>query len=84
LYILASFCVSILGLHAAAYDLGTEWAIIKAVSNLADGNKEMTNDWQRFASVMAASVVYNMFKHPAVLKDWPRYKVSEVEGNYSF
>ena len=81
---LASFCVSILGLYAAAYDLGIEWCIIKAVSNLADGSKEMTDEWQRFATVMAASVVYNMFKHPAVLKDWPRCKDTEVEGNCSF
>ncbi|CAB4003128.1 5 -methylthioadenosine S-adenosylhomocysteine nucleosidase-like isoform X16 [Paramuricea clavata] len=61
------------GLYAAAHDLGTEWAVIKAVSDLADGSKEMTNDWQRFSSVMAASVVYNMFKYTAVLKDWPHY-----------
>jgi hypothetical protein len=75
---------SILGLFAAAYDLGIEWAVIKAVSDLADGSKGMTDDWQRFSSVMAASVVYNMFKHPSVLKSWSHYKGNEVEGNCSF
>ena len=81
---MASFCVSILGLYAAAYDLGIEWAVIKAVSDFADGSKQMTNDWQQFASVMAASVVYNIFKNPVVLKDWLRCKVNEFEGNCSF
>ncbi|CAB4030692.1 5 -methylthioadenosine S-adenosylhomocysteine nucleosidase-like isoform X16 [Paramuricea clavata] len=61
------------GLYAAVYDLGIEWAVIKAVSDFADGSKEKTKLWQPFASAMAASVVYNMFKYPVVLKDWRHY-----------
>jgi hypothetical protein len=62
------------------YDLGIEWAVIKAVSDFADGSKEKTKLWQPFASAMAASVVYNMFKYPVVLKDWRHYN---AEGSYS-
>jgi hypothetical protein len=50
------------------------------VSDFADGSKEQTKLWQPFASAMAASVVYNIFQHPVVLKDWRHYK---PEGNYS-
>ena len=32
---------------------------------------------------MAASVVYNMFKYPDVIKDWPHYKKSgTITGNW--
>ncbi|CAB3993156.1 5 -methylthioadenosine S-adenosylhomocysteine nucleosidase-like isoform X16 [Paramuricea clavata] len=62
------------GLYAAAYDLGIEWAVIKAVSDFGDGSKSVTKDWQPFASVMAASVVHNMFKEAHVIKKWPHYK----------
>ena len=61
------------------YDLGIEWAVIKAVSDFADGSKEKTKVWQPFASAMAASVVYNMFQYPVVLKDWRHYN---AEGSY--
>ncbi|CAB3982249.1 5 -methylthioadenosine S-adenosylhomocysteine nucleosidase [Paramuricea clavata] len=61
------------GLYAVAYDLGVEWAVIKAVSDFADGSKEKTKLWQPFASAMAASVVYNMFQYSVVLKDWRHY-----------
>ena len=62
------------GLYAAAYDLGIEWAVIKGVSSFADGNEEEAKKWQPFASVMAASVVHNMFKHSDVLQSWRHYK----------
>jgi hypothetical protein len=64
----------VLGLYAAAYDLGIEWAVIKGVSNFADGSKKSTEKWQQFATAMAASVVHNMFKYPDVIKQWPHYK----------
>jgi nucleoside phosphorylase len=57
-----------------------EWAVVKAVSDFADGSKEKTKHWQPFSSAMAASVVYNMFKYPVVLEDWPHYKPNDVEG----
>jgi hypothetical protein len=62
------------------YDLGIEWAVIKAVSDFADGSKGKTKLWQPFSSAMAASVVYNMFQYPVVLKDWRHYN---AEGSYS-
>ncbi|CAB3984236.1 5 -methylthioadenosine S-adenosylhomocysteine nucleosidase [Paramuricea clavata] len=68
------------GLLAAAYDIGMEWAVVKAVSDFADGSKEKTKHWQPFSSAMAASVVYNMFKYPVVLEDWPHHKPNDVEG----
>ena len=63
-----------LGLYAAAYDLGIEWAVIKAVSDFGDGSKTATEEWQPFASAMAASVVHNMFQYPDVIRQWPHYK----------
>lgn len=65
----------ILGLYAAAYDNGLEWAVIKAVSDFADGSKTATEDWQPFASVMAASLVRHMFKYPDVINQWPHYNI---------
>ena len=57
-----------------------EWAVVKAVSDFADGSKEKTEHWQPFASAMAASVVYNMFKYSVVLEDWRHYKPDGEEG----
>jgi hypothetical protein len=34
----------------------------------------VTEDWQPFASTMAASVVYNMFQYADVIKHWSHYK----------
>lgn len=62
-----------------AYDLQIEWAVIKAVSDLADGSKEKTEPWQPFSSVMAVSVVHNIF-HPAVLRSWPHH--GRAPGNH--
>lgn len=62
------------GLYAAAHDLGIEWAVIKGVSDFANGSKKVTEDWQPFASTMAASVVYNMFQYADVIKHWSHYK----------
>ncbi|XP_028392375.1 uncharacterized protein LOC114516940 isoform X2 [Dendronephthya gigantea] len=66
------------GLFAAAYDLGIEWAVIKGVSDFADGSKRATEDWQPFSSTMAASLVYNMFKSPDVTRYWPHYQKTEA------
>ena len=65
---------SILGLYAAAFDLGIEWVVVKGVSDFADGNKTATGNWQPFASAMAASVVHNMFKYSDVIESWPHYQ----------
>ena len=81
-FILYSIC-NILGLYAASYDLVMEWAVIKGISSFADGNKATTKSWQPFASAMAASVVYNMFKHPVVLKHWSHIRRT-AEGIFNF
>jgi hypothetical protein len=44
------------------------------VSDFGDGSKSVTKDWQPFASLMAASLVHNMFKQAHVIKNWPHYK----------
>ncbi|CAB3984239.1 5 -methylthioadenosine S-adenosylhomocysteine nucleosidase-like isoform X16 [Paramuricea clavata] len=69
------------GLYAAASDLKTEWAVIKAVSDFADGSKSSTEPWQPFSSAMAASVVYNMFKYPVLIQHWPHYNAEDMKGN---
>ena len=48
--------------------------VVKGVSDYADGSKTKTTSWQPFASAMAASVVYHMFKYPDVIQQWPHYK----------
>ena len=71
------------GLYAAARDIGVEWGVIKAVSDFGDGSKTATEEWQPFASVMAISVVRNMFQYEDVIKNWPHYKdkeLSEADG----
>lgn len=62
------------GVYAAAFDLEIEWAIIKGISGYADGTKSKTESWQTFSSVMAASVVYNIFKEPGILEGWRHYE----------
>ena len=59
------------GLLEAVRQYRTQWAVIKAVSDFADGSKDSTDQWQKFSSVMAASVVHNMFKQ-GVMENWPR------------
>ena len=57
-----------------------EWAIIKGISHYADGKEPETKEWQRFSSVMAASVVNHILKEPDVLNDWPHYgRVKEAQ-----
>ena len=73
----SSICVKITGLYEAAYNLSIEWAVIKAVSDFADGSKERTKLWQPFSSAIAASVAYNMFKYPVVLRHWHHHKKTE-------
>jgi hypothetical protein len=53
---------------------------------LAGGSdlKEVVELWKGFASVMAVSVVHNMFKHSFVLQNWPHYREAEdTKGSHS-
>lgn len=72
--ILISKCLSIAGLFAAAFDLGIEWLIAKAIADFADGKGSTTTPWEPFASVMAASVVFNFLSDANVFREWPHYQ----------
>ena len=67
-----TYIVSITGLFTAAFDDQVEWLIVKGISNFADGDESTTDDWNPFASVMAASVVAKLLNESVVFKRWPR------------
>lgn len=57
-----------------------QWAVIKAVSHFIDGRDQPNTDsWRLFASVLAASLTFNILKDTNVFKEWPHYK-SEYTG----
>ena len=60
-----------------------EWVIIRGISHYADGGEQATEEWGRFSSVMAASVVNHILKEPDVLKDWPHYGGMKTTQTYS-
>ena len=61
-------------MYAVAFDCGIEWVIIKGISHYSDGSEPRTQEWERFAGVMAASVVNHILKEPDVFNDWPHYQ----------
>ncbi|KAL9979331.1 hypothetical protein ACROYT_G016979 [Oculina patagonica] len=64
------------GVFAAAHDLKTEWVVVKGIKDYADGSQPSSDEWGRFASVMAASVVANILSDPVVFQEWPNYQGS--------
>ena len=64
----------ITGVFAAAHDLKTEWVVVKGIKDFADDSQPLSNEWGRFASVMAASVVANILSDPVVFQEWPNYQ----------
>ena len=72
--ILAKIRLSIAGLFAAAFDNDIEWLLVKGIADFADGNESSTVTWGSFASVMAASVVFNFLRDINVLREWPHYQ----------
>lgn len=72
------FLLFVTGVFTAAFDLGIEWLLVKGIADFADGT-DTKGSWKRFASIMAASVVFHLLSDPNVFKDWPHYK-----GNSSF
>ena len=68
----------ITGVFAAAHDLKTEWVVVKGIKDFAEDSQPSSNEWGRFASVMAASVVANILSDPVVFQGWPNY-----QGNIS-
>lgn len=62
-------------MFAAAYDLKIEWVVVKGIKDYADDSRSLTADnWEDFASVMAASVVANILSDAAVFEEWPNYR----------
>ena len=66
------------GVFSAAHVLKMEWVVIKGVSSYVDGTASLTEDWKPFASAMAASVVKNMLRTPAVFEGWSHYQSSDM------
>ena len=48
--------------------------MIKGISHYAESSKAEVQQWQPFASVMAASLAMHILKEPDVLKNWPHYE----------
>lgn len=55
------------GVHAAAYELDTQWIIVKAICDWADNNKE--DKHQDLAAASAASLVQDVLSNPFALSD---------------
>ena len=67
---------SIAGLYGAAFDQGIEWLVVKGIADFAD--ESTTPTWQRFASVMAASVVFNLLSDANVFSCWPHCQGDDI------
>ena len=70
-----SFFVSVI--FSAAHDLKMEWVVVKGISRYTDGTESKKN-WQKFASVTAASLVVNVLKKCSIFEDWPHYKGKQI------
>lgn len=55
------------GVYAAAYELDTQWIIVKAICDWADDNKE--DKHQDLAAAAAASLVQDVLSNPFALSD---------------
>jgi nucleoside phosphorylase len=55
------------GVYAAAYELDTQWIIVKAICDWADDNKE--DKHQDLAAAAAASLVQDVLSNPYALSD---------------
>ena len=64
----------ITGVFAAAHDLKTEWVVVKGIKDFANDSQPLSDEWGRFASVMAASVVANILSDPVVFQEWPNFQ----------
>lgn len=71
-------CLSIAGLYGAAFDQGIEWLVVKGIADFADKSPTVPC-WQSFASVMAASVVFNILSDANVFSDWPHYQGDDIK-----
>ena len=65
------------GIFSAAHDLKMKWVIVKGISGYADGTESKEN-WQTFASVIAASLVAEILNQYSIFEDWPHYKGEQI------
>ena len=77
-HVIKKIRLSIAGLFTAAFDTRIEWLIFKGIAGFAGGNESSTLPWQRFASVMAASVVFKFLSHANVFSYWPHYRGDDI------
>ena len=78
--VLKKFRLGIAGFVTAAFDTRTEWLIFKGIGGFAGGNESTTLPWQRFASVMAASVVFKFLSH--VFSYWSYYEGDDINKDF--
>lgn len=55
------------GLYSAASELGTDWIVVKAICDWADGNK--SDDHRDLAAAASASLVHEVLSNPHVFND---------------
>ncbi|XP_022804465.1 protein NLRC3-like isoform X1 [Stylophora pistillata] len=67
------------GVFAAAHHLKTEWVVVKGIKGYASENRSSSDEWEVFASAMAASVVSNILRNPGVFQDWSHYNEDATE-----
>ena len=77
-HVIKKIRLSIAGLFTAAFDTGIEWLTFKGIAGFAGGNESTTLSWQRFASVMAASVVFKFLSDANVFRYWPHYEGNDI------
>jgi len=55
-------------LYAAATEAGTEWIVVKAICDWADGTKSKTKALQLWAACVASSYVHHVLRTRATLR----------------
>ena len=71
-------CVSVAGFYTAAFDLQVEWLVVKGIANYADGSLNTNENWSKFASANAASLVAKILNDAVVFKRWPHYQGNDA------
>lgn len=55
-----------------------EWLVVKGICGYADGTECNLDEWEHFASVMAASVVDNILSDSVIFQGWPNFKGNSI------
>ena len=74
-------CVSVAGFYTAAFDLQVEWLVVKGIANYADGSVNTNENWGKFASANAASLVAKILNDAVVFQRWPHYQGNDDHAN---